>query len=152
MAGACVPGQQGCASTGGRQLMRWLQPQCVSRSVRKLAAHSCLLLHPCLLCSGFQLLSGVPVEQWTQEQAILAYWVRVGCVVPCCAVRVWVREQGMRAAAIVCTANTSSVRIVTLSPGWPQGMGLYWGQVRPINKQGHLLGHIKVGGWVGAGG
>lgn len=46
---------------------------------------------------GFQLLSGVPVERWTQEQAILAYW----------------------------------------------GMGLYWGQVRPINKQGHLLGHIK---------
>lgn len=23
-------------------------------------------------------------------------------------------------------------------------MGLYWGQVRSINKQGHLLGHIKV--------
>lgn len=29
-------------------------------------------------------------------------------------------------------------------------MGLYWGRVRSINKQGHLLGHIKVG-W-GAGG
>jgi hypothetical protein len=46
---------------------------------------------------GFQLLSGVPVERWTHEQSILAYW----------------------------------------------GMGLYWGEVRPINKQGHLLGHIK---------
>lgn len=23
------------------------------------------------------------------------------------------------------------------------GMGLYWGSVRPINKQGHLVGHIK---------
>lgn len=31
-------------------------------------------------------------------------------------------------------------------PFTPQGMGLYWGEVRPINKQGHLLGHIKVGG------
>lgn len=31
------------------------------------------------------------------------------------------------------------------TPLWPQGMGRYWGEVRPINKQGHLLGHIKVG-------
>ncbi|KAL4447780.1 hypothetical protein ABPG75_004999 [Micractinium tetrahymenae] len=46
---------------------------------------------------GFQLLSGVPVDRWSQQQSILAYW----------------------------------------------GMGLYWGKVRSINKQGHLLGHIK---------
>ncbi|KAI3425042.1 hypothetical protein D9Q98_008420 [Chlorella vulgaris] len=46
---------------------------------------------------GFQLLSGVPVQRWTKEQSVLAYW----------------------------------------------GMGLYWGSVRPINKQGHLVGHIK---------
>lgn len=25
-----------------------------------------------------------------------------------------------------------------------RGMGLYWGAVKPINKQGHLLGHIKA--------
>lgn len=28
------------------------------------------------------------------------------------------------------------------------GIGLYWGKAQPNNKKGHLIGHIKVGGWV----
>lgn len=31
------------------------------------------------------------------------------------------------------------------------GLGLYWGKAVSNNKKGHLIGHIKVGGWEGGG-
>lgn len=46
---------------------------------------------------GFQLLSGFPVDRYSRQQTMLAYW----------------------------------------------GMGTYWGNARPNNNKGHLIGHIK---------